>query len=136
MPAVVDDLSEDVKGLCKYLAGKPQVAVEDLPKNLQSPAVIAKALVKGLAEIGRKHYSETIKNLTVKKEKGQPVIDEAGRQVVVKEIEVSVGKEWSWTTLNSGSHKPLAEVLKEDESLPDSVKLHVRLTSAGLAATA
>lgn len=134
--AQVEEKVDDLRPFCQYLAGKPHVAVEDLPKPLQAQAVLAKAVSKGYAEIGRRSYSEIIVSMTPKKEKnGHPMMDENFRQVVTKEIKAVPDNEWSWTNLSGQNHKPLAEVLAEDAKLPDEVKLHVRLTTAGLAAS-
>lgn len=123
----------DLKGLCKHLSGKTAVAIEDLPRNFQSPGLLAKALHKGFMEIGRQSYSESIASLTVKKEKGSVVIDSEGRQVIVKEMRATPDNAWNWTNLSGPNRKPFIEVLAEDKSLPDNLKLHVRLTTAGLA---
>lgn len=137
----IPKVAGDLAGLCKYLAGKKPVMVSALPKNLMQPAVLAQAAALGLVEFGRRNHSVTITSVkVVKGADGKPVYDDQKRQVTQKEYATHLDNDWSWADMRKPGRKPLHDLLGEDDGLGedahDDVRLHVRLTTAGLAASA
>lgn len=134
--AEVLELSEDVRNLCKWLADKDSAPISALPKALQAPGTLARAVAKGLAEVGRLNYSEVITGIKPRKtSKGEHVFDENFRQVVDKETKIVHDADWCWTNLRGRQYKPMGELLAEDAKLPKELHLHIRLTTDGLAAS-
>lgn len=138
MPEVLEQ--DDVRSLCKHLSGHDKVPVCDLPKALQSPSTLAKAVAKGLALVGRRNTTDVITEIRPKKNKdGTHVLDENFNHVVDRVIERRIDNDFNWTNLKGNAHKTMAEILDEDRSLKkedlSTLGLHVKLTTEGLAAS-
>ena len=128
-------LNPDLMELCELVASQDKVPVAELLSNGRDHALLAKALAKGLMVIGRQSYTETITDAKPRKQAGNQVFDkETGRPIVDKTVQVNLEKDWSWTGLPPG-RKSLRELLDEEKTLGDTIpKLHVKITTDGMAA--
>lgn len=139
MPEVLE-LTDDVKALCKHLSNHDKVPICELPKSLQSPSTLAKAVAKGLALVGRRNHSEIITEIKPRKSKdGKHVLDENFNHVVDKVIEKRLDNDYGWTNLRGEGRKTMAEIIEEDKALSKdelpTLGLQVKLTTEGLAAS-
>lgn len=126
---------EKVLELCTELRGKGPVLIEDMPERLKDAAVLAKALVLGFILVGQRQYALIAKRVRVNDvpDEDNPRIT---RQQIEKDMVCDYSEEWTWTDLKGPKRKQLEELLQEkDDSLPKECRLHVRLTSEGLAQT-
>lgn len=130
----------ELANLCRFLSDKDQVAVHLLPKNISGQVTLAQGLAQGFIQIGRRNYSRTITATHVVYEPGtkRPKLDEYLRPVVEREYATHLDNDWSWTDLRGAGRKHIRELLAEDaaDASEDLPRLHVRLTTAGLAACA
>ena len=102
---------------------KGVIALADLPANLRDTEILAQAVVDEVIEFGRPDHSWSLTD------------HKKGRELIVH-------TSWSWTRLNGPCAKTLPDLLDEDEILAKEVdrdifkkiRLHVRITTAGMAA--
>lgn len=133
-----DALSAGLKSLYRALRGHTEgVPIKDLPQDCRATATLASALQAGHIEVGRRDHCELIVKGSVKVRKdrqGKIEFDENLRPVVDKEIERRADGAMSWTNLARPGFKSLGEVLEEDATMPDDLRLRARLTTLGQAA--
>ena len=136
MSTVAEKYHPKVVGLCKALKKGP-VPVSKLTDEYKADDILGSAFADGLVMVGRKTYSIVpVGEMRIRKDaKGQLMLDENNRQIVDRDTKTLVENEWSWMDRTSQHRAPLLEILEEkvQEGVPE---LHVKLTSAGLAATA
>lgn len=142
-PPVQAKQTSSVVALCRALASSRDkgLPIKELSRDTGNPAVIAKGLTDGLIQIGRQNYSETPisckPQLEKKDGKMVMVYDEYHRPIIDQEVKINLDRDWSWTNLQQTNRKSLPELLAEEDDLAEGVPpLFVRLTTAGLAASA
>lgn len=124
----------DLRRLLRHLADKDKAAIHSLPNDLRRPELLATALAKGYVEVGRRDHSFTVDEVKiVKGPDGKPLYRE-GRPVVERSYKTNLEDGWSWNQPLGPKFKPLREILKDDAEADEEVRLHLRLTTEGLAA--
>lgn len=128
-------LSADLVELCGLVASRDRVPVGELITSGKDHTLLARALSKGLLQIGRQSYSETVVSAEPVTVAGKQQFDPDTRRAVMRKvIKVNLENDWSWTGLPPG-RKSLRDLLDEEATLgPDVPKLHVRVTTEGMAA--
>lgn len=122
---------KEIIDLANLLIAKEDEAVKvmDLPKNLATPVVLAKALGDGVIEVGRPVYSTTskIKDVVYGKEIGEVSI--------TRETKLKVNTGFSWTDLKGKNSVKLPKLLAEDAAMDldtrKKIGLCVRMTTEG-----
>jgi hypothetical protein len=128
-------ISADLSDLCELVMARDVVPVAELLATGKDHSLLAKALAKGLLVIGRQSYAEILADAKPRLKAGKQEFDpETKRPIVDRTVEIRLEKDWSWTGLPPG-RKSLRELLDEEAALPPDVpRLHVKITTDGMAA--
>lgn len=113
MAETLTEIPVELKKLMGHLTKGPKL-LSVLPKELQEPEFLARALDAGWIMVGVPAHSHEI------------AIGKSELAVERKSI-LKVSKEICWTALDQHWHKTIWELLQEDAENPEELKLWVKL---------
>lgn len=103
--------------------------IKDLPQNLRDPSFLQQACTTGRLNFGRPDHSfRPTKIVRQGEDEGKPTAD--AKFDANSNVELVIGKgpiDWMKNRPGEGFTKTISELLQEESTVPDEIKLHVRL---------